>query len=289
MKKERIRVGMPQILSACVLAFIVALIFVVGNFAAITTLELTLQELPLSYYLAVIAQVAAGGYLVWQYCFKSMRDIITFSENGVTQRHRAEVVAEIGWNDVMEVGIKWKQFPHSIPGWRLMPDRRCYIVYFSNHRLSPEERACLGQRNHQNEAASGIIYHTDMAYRLEERACLGQRNHQDEAASGIIYHTDMDFRTECRIFVPNPYITKYVAPQCPAFSDLCAAVAVESSIGQCAYVSKDGVVQKMDSLQVSAARRQYRKEIWCGILGFCAYMILLLVPSAILILRDMAG
>ena len=289
MKKERIRVGMPQILSACVLAFVVALMFVVGNFAAITTLELTLQELPLSYYLAVIAQVAAGGYLVWQYCFKSMRDIITFSENGVTQRHRAEVVAEIGWNDVMEVGIKWKQFAHSIPGWRLMPDRRCYIVYFSNHRLSPEERACLGQRNHQNEAASGIIYHTDMAYRLEERACLGQRNHQDEAASGIIYHTDMDFRTECRIFVPNPYITKYVAPQCPAFSDLCAAVAVESSIGQCAYVSKDGVVQKMDSLQVSAARRQYRKEIWCGILGFCAYMILLLVPSAILILRDMAG
>ena len=263
--------------------------FVVGNFAAITTLELTLQELPLSYYLAVIAQVAAGGYLVWQYCFKSMRDIITFSENGITQRHRAEVVAEIGWNDVMEVGIKWKQFAHSIPGWRLMPDRRCYIVYFSNHRLSLEERACLGQRNHQNEAASGIIYHTDMAYRLEERACLGQRNHQDEAASGIIYHTDMDFRTECRIFVPNPYITKYVAPQCPAFSDLCAAVAVESSIGQCAYVSKDGVVQKMDSLQVSAARRQYRKEIWCGILGFCAYMILLLVPSAILILRDMAG
>ena len=73
MKKERIRVGMPQILSACVLAFIVALMFVVGNFAAITTLELTLQELPLSYYLAVIAQVAAGGYLVWQYCFKSMR------------------------------------------------------------------------------------------------------------------------------------------------------------------------------------------------------------------------
>ena len=139
--------------------------FVVGNFAAITTLELTLQELPLSYYLAVIAQVAAGGYLVWQYCFKSMRDIITFSENGVTQRHRAEVVAEIGRNDVMEVGIKWKQFPHSIPGWRLMPDRRCYIVYFSNHRLSPEERACLGQRNHQNEAASGIIYHTDMDYR----------------------------------------------------------------------------------------------------------------------------
>ena len=202
MKKERIRVGLPQILSACVLAFIVALMFVVGNFAAITTLELTLQELPLSYYLAVIAQVAAGGYLVWQYCFKSMRDIITFSENGVTQRHRAEVVAEIGWNDVMEVGIKWKQFAHSIPGWRLMPDRRCYIVYFSNHRLSPEERACLGQRNHQNEAASGIIY-----------------------------HTDMDFRTECRIFVPNPYITKYVAPQCPAFSDLCAAVAVESSIG----------------------------------------------------------
>ena len=260
MKKERIRVGMPQILSAWVLAFIVALMFVVGNFAAITTLELTLQELPLSYYLAVIAQVAAGGYLVWQYCFKSMRYIITFSENGITQRHRAEVVAEIGWNDVMEVGIKWKQFPHSIPGWRLMPDRRCYIVYFSNHRLSPEERACLGQRNHQNEAASGIIY-----------------------------HTDMDFRTECRIFVPNPYITKYVAPQCPAFSDLCAAVAVESSIGQCAYVSKDGVVQKMDSLQVSAARRQYRKEIWCGILGFCAYMILLLVPSAILILRDMAG
>lgn len=259
MKKERIRVGLPQILSACVLAFIVALMFVVGNFAAITTLELTLQELPLSYYLAVIAQVAAGGYLVWQYCFKSMRDIITFSENGITQSHRAEVVAEIGWNDVMEVGIKWKQFPHSIPGWRLMPDRRCYIVYFSNHRLSPEERACLGQRNHQNEAASGIIY-----------------------------HTDMDFRTECRIFVPNPYITKYVAPQCPAFSDLCAAVAVESSIGQCAYVSKDGVVQKMDSLQVSAARRQYRKEIWCGILGFCAYMILLLVPSAILILRDMA-
>ena len=260
MKKERIRVGLPQILSACVLAFVVALMFVVENFAAITTLELTLQELPLSYYLAVIAQVAAGGYLVWQYCFKSMRDIITFSENGVTQRHRAEVVAEIGWNDVMEVGIKWKQFAHSIPGWRLMPDRRCYIVYFSNHRLSPEERACLGQRNHQNEAASGIIY-----------------------------HTDMDFRTECRIFVPNPYITKYVAPQCPAFSDLCAAVAVESSIGQCAYVSKDGVVQKMDSLQVSAARRQYRKEIWCGILGFCAYMILLLVPSAILILRDMAG
>ena len=260
MKKERIRVGMPQILSACVLAFIVALMFVVENYSAITTLELTLQELPLSYYLAVIAQVAAGGYLVWQYCFKSMRDIITFSENGVTQRHRAEVVAEIGWNDVMEVGIKWKQFAHSIPGWRLMPDRRCYIVYFSNHRLSPEERACLGQRNHQNEAASGIIY-----------------------------HTDMDFRTECRIFVPNPYITKYVAPQCPAFSDLCAAVAVESSIGQCAYVSKDGVVQKMDSLQVSAARRQYRKEIWCGILGFCAYMILLLVPSAILILRDMAG
>ena len=260
MKKERIRVGLPQILSACVLAFVVALMFVVGNFAAITTLELTLQELPLSYYLAVIAQVAAGGYLVWQYCFKSMRDIITFSENGITQRHRAKVVAEIGWNDVMEVGIKWKQFPHSIPGWRLMPDRRCYIVYFSNHRLS-----------------------------REERACLGQRNHQDEAASGIIYHTDMDFRTECRIFVPNPYITKYVAPQCPAFSDLCAAVAVESSIGQCAYVSKDGVVQKMDSLQVSAARRQYRKEIWCGILGFCAYMILLLVPSAILILRDMAG
>ena len=260
MKKERIRVGLPQILSACVLAFVVALMFVVENFAAITTLELTLQELPLSYYLAVIAQVAAGGYLVWQYCFKSMRDIITFSENGVTQRHRAEVVAEIGWNDVMEVGIQWKQFAHSIPGWRLMPDRRCYIVYFSNHRLSPEERACLGQRNHQNEAASGIIY-----------------------------HTDMDFRTECRIFVPNPYITKYVAPQCPAFSDLCAAVAVESSIGQCAYVSKDGVVQKMDSLQVSAARRQYRKEIWCGILGFCAYMILLLVPSAILILRDMAG
>ena len=260
MKKERIRVGMPQILSACVLAFIVALMFVVGNFAAITTLELTLQELPLSYYLAVIAQVAAGGYLVWQYCFKSMRDIITFSENGITQRHRAEVVAEIGWNDVMEVGIKWKQFAHSIPGWRLMPDRRCYIVYFSNHRLSPEERACLGQRNHQNEAASDIIY-----------------------------HTDMDFRTECRIFVPNPYITKYVAPQCPAFSDLCAAVAVESSIGQCAYVSKDGVVQKMDSLQVYAARRQYKKEIWCGILGFCAYMILLLVPSAILILRDMAG
>lgn len=260
MKKERIRVGMPQILSACVLAFVVALMFVVENYSAITTLELTLQELPLSYYLAVIAQVAAGGYLVWQYCFKSMRDIITFSENGVTQRHRAEVVAEIGWNDVMEVGIKWKQFAHSIPGWRLMPDRRCYIVYFSNHRLSPEERACLGQRNHQ-----------------------------DEAASGIIYHTDMDFRTECRIFVPNPYITKYVAPQCPAFSDLCAAVAVESSIGQCAYVSKDGVVQKMDSLQVSAARRQYRKEIWCGILGFCAYMILLLVPSAILILRDMAG
>ena len=260
MKKERIRVGMPQILSACVLAFIVALMFVVGNFSAITTLELTLQELPLSYYLAVIAQVAAGGYLVWQYCFKSMRDIITFSENGITQRHRAEVVAEIEWNGLMEVGIKWKQFPHSIPGWRLMPDRRCYIVYFSNHRLSQEERACLGQRNHQ-----------------------------DEAASGIIYHTDMDFRTECRIFVPNPYITKYVAPQCPAFSDLCAAVAVESSIGQCAYVSKDGVVQKMDSLQVSAARRQYRKEIWCGILGFCAYMILLLVPSAILILRDMAG
>ena len=260
MKKERIRVGLPQILSACVLAFIVALMFVVGNFAAITTLELTLQELPLSYYLAVIAQVAAGGYLVWQYCFKSMRDIITFSENGITQRHRAEVVAEIGWNDVMEVGIKWKQFAHSIPGWRLMPDRRCYIVYFSNHRLSPEERACLGQRNHQNEAVSGIIY-----------------------------HTDMDFRTECRIFVPNPYITKYVAPQCPAFSDLCAAVAVESSIGQCAYVSKDGVVQKMDSLQVPAARRQYKKEIWCGILGFCAYMILLLVPSAILILRDMAG
>ena len=260
MKKERIRVGLPQILSACVLAFIVALMFVVGNFAAITTLELTLQELPLSYYLAVIAQVAAGGYLVWQYCFKSMRDIITFSENGITQRHRAEVVAEIEWNGLMEVGIKWKQFAHSIPGWRLMPDRRCYIVYFSNHRLS-----------------------------LEERACLGQRNHQNEAASGIIYHTDMDFRTECRIFVPNPYITKYVAPQCPAFSDLCAAVAVESSIGQCAYVSKDGVVQKMDSLQVSAARRQYRKEIWCGILGFCAYMILLLVPSAILILRDMAG
>ncbi len=259
MKKERIRVGLPQILSACVLAFVVALMFVVGNFAAITTLELTLQELPLSYYLAVIAQVAAGGYLVWQYCFKSMRDIITFSENGVTQRHRAEVVAEIAWNDVMEIGIKWKQFAHSIPGWRLMPDRRCYIVYFSNHRLSPEERACLGQRNHQNEAASGIIY-----------------------------HTDMDFRTECRTFVPNPYITKYAFPQCPAFSDLCAAFAVESSIGQCAYVSKDGVVQKMDSLQVPAARRQYRKEIWCGILGFCAYMILLLLPSAILILRDMA-
>ena len=125
MKKERIRVGLPQILSACVLAFIVALMFVVGNFAAITTLELTLQELPLSYYLAVIAQVAAGGYLVWQYCFKSMRDIITFSENGITQRHRAEVVAEIEWNGLMEVGIKWKQFPHSIPGWRLMPDRRC--------------------------------------------------------------------------------------------------------------------------------------------------------------------
>ena len=258
MKKERIRVGMPQILSACVLAFIVALMFVVGNFAAITTLELTLQELPLSYYLAVIAQVAAGGYLVWQYCFKSMRDIITFSENGVTQRHRAEVVAEIGWNDVMEVGIKWKQFAHSIPGWRLMPDRRCYIVYFSNHRLSPEERACLGQRNHQNEAASGIIY-----------------------------HTDMDFRTECRIFVPNPYITKYVAPQCPAFSDLCAAVAVESSIGQCAYVSKDGVVQKMDSLQVPAARRQYKKEIWSGILIGYGYALLIIAPHMVLLLREL--
>ena len=258
MKKERIRVGLPQILSACVLAFIVALMFVVGNFAAITTLELTLQELPLSYYLAVIAQVAAGGYLVWQYCFKSMRDIITFSENGVTQRHRAEVVAEIGWNDVMEVGIKWKQFAHSIPGWRLMPDRRCYIVYFSNHRLSPEERACLGQRNHQNEAASGIIY-----------------------------HTDMDFRTECRIFVPNPYITKYVATQCPAFSDLCAAFAVESSIGQCAYVSKDGVVQKMDSLQVPAARRQYKKEIWSGILIGYGYALLIIAPYMVLLLREL--
>lgn len=261
MKKERIRVGQPQLTSAYGVAFIVVLFLIYGDFIAVITLfDLTLQDLPLPYYLAVIAQVTAGLFLSWQYYSKSMSDIITFSENGITQRHRAEVVAEIGWNDVMEVGIKWKQFPHSIPGWRLMPDRRCYIVYFSNHRLSPEERACLGQRNHQNEAASGIIY-----------------------------HTDMDFRTECRIFVPNPYITKYVAPQCPAFSDLCAAVAVESSIGQCAYVSKDGVVQKMDSLQVSAARRQYRKEIWCGILGFCAYMILLLVPSAILILRDMAG
>ena len=258
MKKERIRVGLPQILSACVLAFVVALMFVVENFAAITTLELTLQELPLSYYLAVIAQVAAGGYLVWQYCFKSMRDIITFSENGVTQRHRAEVVAEIGWNDVMEVGIKWKQFAHSIPGWRLMPDRRCYIVYFSNHRLSPEERACLGQRNHQNEAASGIIY-----------------------------HTDMDFRTECRIFVPNPYITKYVAPQCPAFSDLCAAFAVESSIGQCTYVSRDGVVQKMDSLQVPAARRQYKKEIWSGILIGYGYALLIIAPYMVLLLREL--
>ncbi len=87
------------------------------------------------------AQNATGTHT---YCFKSMRDIITFSENGITQRHRAEVVAEIAWNDVMEIGIKWKQFAHSIPGWRLMPDRRCYIVYFSNHRLSREERACLG-------------------------------------------------------------------------------------------------------------------------------------------------
>ena len=265
MKKERIRVGQPQLTSAYGVAFIVVLFLIYGDFIAVITLfDLTLQDLPLPYYLAVIAQVTAGLFLSWQYYSKSMSDIITFSENGITQRHRAEVVAEIGWNDVMEVGIKWKQFAHSIPGWRLMPDRRCYIVYFSNHRLSLEERACLGQRNHQNEAASGIIYYTDMAY-----------------------------RTEYRIFekktMPNPYITKYVATQCPAFSDLCAAVAVESSIGQCAYVSKDGVVQKMDSLQVSAARRQYRKEMWCGILGFCAYMILLLVPSAILILRDMAG
>ena len=143
-----------------------------------------------------------------------------------------------------------------------MPDRRCYIVYFSNHRLSPEERACLGQRNHQNEAASGIIYYTDMAY-----------------------------RTEYRIFekktMPNPYITKYVATQCPAFSDLCAAVAVESSIGQCTYVSRDGVVQKMDSLQVPAARRQYKKEIWSGILIGYGYALLIIAPYMVLLLREL--
>ena len=143
-----------------------------------------------------------------------------------------------------------------------MPDRRCYIVYFSNHRLSPEERACLGQRNHQNEAASGIIYYTDMAY-----------------------------RTEYRIFekktMPNPYITKYVATQCPAFSDLCAAFAVESSIGQCTYVSRDGVVQKMDSLQVPAARRQYKKEIWSGILIGYGYALLIIAPYMVLLLREL--
>jgi len=260
MKKERIRVGQPQLTSAYGVAFIVVLFLIYGDFIAVITLfDLTLQDLPLPYYLAVIAQVTAGLFLSWQYYSKSMSDIITFSENGITQRHRAEVVAEIGWNDVMEVGIKWKQFPHSIPGWRLMPDRRCYIVYFSNHRLS-----------------------------LEERACLGQRNHQNEAASGIIYHTDMDFRTECRIFVPNPYITKYVAPQCPAFSDLCAAFAVESSIGQCTYVSRDGVVQKMDSLQVPAARRQYKKEIWSGILIGYGYALLIIAPYMVLLLRELA-
>ena len=264
MKKERIRVGQPQLTSAYGVAFIVVLFLVYGDFIAVITLfDLTLQDLPLPYYLAVIAQVTAGLFLSWQYYSKSMSDIITFSENGIIQRHRAEVVAEISWNDVMEIGIKWKQFAHSIPGWRLMPDRRCYIVYFSNHRLSREERACLGQRNHQNEAASGIIYHTDMAY-----------------------------RTEYRIFekktMPNPYITKYVATQCPSFSDLCAAFAVESSIGQCTYVSRDGVVQKMDSLQVPAARRQYKKEIWSGILIGYGYALLIIAPYMVLLLRELA-
>ena len=264
MKKERIRVGLPQTVFSCGVAFVVVLWLTLGDFVMImVAFDLTLQDLPLSYYLAVIAQVAAGGYFAWQYCFKSMRDIITFSENGITQRHRAEVVAEIGWNDLMEVGIKWKQFAHSIPGWELLPDRRCYIVYFSDHRL--------GQ---------------------EERACLGQKNHQDEAASGIIYHTDMDFRTECRILeektMPNPYITKYVSPQCPAFSDLCAAFAFESSIGQCTYVSRDGVVQKMDSLQVPAARRQYKKEKWCGILIGYGYALLIIAPYMVLLLRELA-
>ena len=170
MKKERIRVGLPQTVFSFGVAFVVVLWLTLGDFVMImVAFDLTLQDLPLSYYLAVIAQVAAGGYFAWQYCFKSMRDIITFSENGITQRHRAEVVAEIGWNNLMEVGIKWKQFAHSIPGWELLPDRRCYIVYFSDHRLSLEERACLGQKNHQDEAASGIIYHMDMAYRTEYR------------------------------------------------------------------------------------------------------------------------
>ena len=263
MKKERIRVGLPQLTSAYGVTFIVVLFLIYGDFIAVMTLfDLTLQDLPLPYYLAVIAQVTAGLFLSWQYYSKSMRDIITFSENGITQRHRAEAVAEIEWNGLMEVGIKWKQFPHSIPGWRLMPDRRCYIVYFSNHRLSQEERACLGQKNHQDEAASGIIYHMDMAY-----------------------------RTEYRIFekktMPNPYITKYVSPQCPAFSDLCAAFAFESSIGQCAYVSRDGIVQKMDSLQVSAARRQYKKEKWCGILIGYGYALLIIAPHMVLLLREL--
>ena len=97
--------------------FIVVLFLIYGDFIAVMTLfDLTLQDLPLPYYLAVIAQVTAGHVsLFWQYYSKSMSDIITFSENGITQ-HRAEVVAEIEWNGLMEVGDqKRKQFPHSIP------------------------------------------------------------------------------------------------------------------------------------------------------------------------------
>ena len=82
MKKERIRVGLPQILSACVLAFVVALMFVVENFAAITTLELTLQELPLSYYLAVIS----FGSIVLNRCAISLRFQKTASHKGTALR-----------------------------------------------------------------------------------------------------------------------------------------------------------------------------------------------------------
>ena len=218
--------------------------------------EISFSEPSVGCYVAFLLQFVSYCAFVGLYWSAGWYQRLSVSAGGIQQVRFCKTVKEIRWQDVQEVGIKWRLMGCDQNSAWIWGGKRgyCgfYYVYFSDHILSMEERIMLGSWCRKKASPPGVIYYASMEYRTEYRIL------------------------ECKRF-PNPPLANNIAAYFPAFSALCAAFEIDDETGKCIDTTPDGAFHKTNLMQDPIGVRQFKREKCLVRFTMIAYLVVFLV------------
>lgn len=137
--------------------------------------------------------------------YKSLFQRVIFTEYGITVKFFGKTIGMLNYKDVKEFGIKWRMDSERFSMSR--DTTKAYYVYFSNKKLSVEERALIGSVLQDKLNVNSTIFCADLRSKPFDQSCIEQILTPTLHASPII----------------EPIITMHF----PVFSSVCERFAYD--------------------------------------------------------------